>query len=183
MYTARVFRRIVIALAAVPLLVLAALGLVYAAQPHSFSVTSVRAIAAPPERVMAQLTDLRAYEAWDPWPAEPGATPTITYSVVATGLGAWIERRDANGGARTTIRSIDHDRVTMTNETWGELGGNVSTQSFEVRPSATGSDVTWTFGAGLHGLARMLWPVVHIDQTLPPQMSAALERLDRAATR
>jgi len=157
-------------------------GLFYGAQPTSFTITRSRTIAAPPPRVMAQLADLRAYDAWDPWPASPGATPTVTYSAVPVGVGAWIDRRDAEGGARTTILSITGDRIVYSNETSGALGGNVSTQSFTLRASGASTEVVWTFGAPLRGLARLLWPFVHVDRRLAPEMDAALVRLDRAAT-
>jgi uncharacterized protein YndB with AHSA1/START domain len=185
-YTAcvsRALRRIAIALAAVPLIALVALGSLYVAQPTSFSVTRTRTIAAPPDRVMAQLSDLRAFEAWHPWPPEPGATPSVTFSTVSTGLGAWMERRDPYGGARTTIRSLDADHVVMTNETLGSLGGNVSTQSFTLRGTSAGTEVSWSFGAGLHGLARLIWPFVRVDQRLPMEMDAGLDRLERAVVR
>jgi hypothetical protein len=161
---------------------LAVLGLVllYAMQPTSYRISRSRVIAAPAPTIMAQLSDLHAFEAWQPWTTLPGVHPTVTYSPSGAGLGAWIDRRDASGGARTTITALSDDRIEMTNATDGSLGGAVSVQTFELRPAPGGTEVGWTLAADLHGLARLLWPFVHLEARIAPEMDAALTRLDRA---
>jgi len=178
MFRARIVVGIVFSLVGVAL---AALVLLYFAQPTSYRFSRTRTIVAPRERVMSHLSELHAFEAWDPWASMPTDPPTVTYSPVSSGVGAWVDRRDSHGGARTTITSITADRVEMTNTTFGGLGGNTSTQSFELRDSAGGTEVTWSLGADLHGLARMLWPFVHLEESAGRDMDEALVRLDQAS--
>lgn len=169
--------------------VLCALGLVllalalFSAQPHSYRIARTRTIAAPSAHVMAQLSDLRAFEAWDPWPAEPGMRPLVTYSPVASGVGAWVDRRDRSGGARTTITSLTSDQIELSNVTSGAFGSGASTQTFALSESGSSTTVTWTLSSDLHGLGRLLWPFVNLEARVGPEMDAALSRLDRAATR
>ncbi len=162
-------------------LVVLGLGALYVAQPASYRIARSRTIAAPPALVMAQLADLHAFAAWDPWPAEPGTVPSVTFSTLRTGVGAWIDRRDAHGGSRTTITALTSDHIEMSNATAGSLGGAESMQSFELRATAGGTEVTWALSADLHGLGRLLWPFVHLEQHVAPDMDAALSRLDRAS--
>ncbi len=178
----RVLRIVVLALASLGGLALVAIVLFYSAQPASYRIARTRTIAAPPAAVMAQLSDVRAFAAWDPWPALPGAPrPTVAFSPEPRGVGAWIERRDADGsGARTTIASVTAERVEMSNETRGPLGGGSSTQTFELRAVPAGTEVTWALASDLHGLARLLWPFVGLEARIAPEMEAALSRLDRA---
>ena len=161
----------------------AALGLVgiYVAQPTSFRIARTRTIAAPPERVMAHLSDLRAYEAWTPFPPSPGVHPTTTFSPSTSGVGAWVDRRDEVGGAHITITLVSSDRVELSNVTSGSFGEGASRQTFELRSTPTGTEVTWSLSSDLHGLARLLWPFVHLEARVGPEMEAALGRLDQAS--
>lgn len=161
--------------------VIAALMLLFLAQPTSYHFERTRTIAAPPARVMAQLSDLHAFESWAPWTSLPGVTPTITYSPNATGLGAWVDRRDGESGARTTITALTSDRIELTSDTNGSLGRGHSTQTFTLREVPTGTEVTWALGSELHGLARFLWPFVNLEARVGPDLDRALSRLDQAS--
>jgi hypothetical protein len=179
----RALRYLALGLAIVVGAIVLVLALVYFAQPTSYAITRTRTIAAPPEVVHAHLDDLRAYVAWDPWRSEPGTTPTTTFSPVASGVGAWVDRRDARGGGvRITITAIEADRVALRDETSGAFQG-LSTQTFALARAAGGTQVSWTLAGDLHGLARLLWPVVRLEDHAGPEMDAALARLDHACTR
>jgi uncharacterized protein YndB with AHSA1/START domain len=169
-------------------LVVVAIGLVvlgvggfYFAQPSSYRITRARTIAAPPATVMAHLADLHAFEAWDPWPTTSGEVPTVTFGPSSTGPGAWMDRRVSRGdGSRTTIVAASALEIEMANVTSGALGDGASTQTFALREVDGGTEVTWSLAADLHGLARLLWPIAHLDATVGPGMEAALGRLDQA---
>jgi hypothetical protein len=162
-------------------LVVLGLVLVYVAQPTSYRIVRSHVIAAPPDVVMGHLSDLRAFEAWDPWPSLPGSTaPTITFSPTTSGVGAWVERRDPHGSARSTITSLTPDRIVMTNVTDASLGTGGSTQTFELRTMARGTQVDWVLSSELHGLPRLLWPIAGLEGRVGPDMDLALTRLESA---
>lgn len=167
----------------VSLVGLVALGVVllYVSSPTSYRIARTRTIAAPPSRVMAQLSDLRAYEAWTPFPPTPGVTPTLTYSPVTSGVGAWVDRRDELGGARITIASVARDRIELTDETSGSLGTGASRQIFELRAVPAGTEVTWALTGDLSGVPRLLWRLVRLEARVGPEMETALSRLDQAS--
>jgi hypothetical protein len=154
--------------------------LLYALQPSSYRIARTRTITAPASLVMAHLSDVRALEAWDPWTALPGAHVTTTFSPASSGVGAWVERRDDSGGSRTTITALAADRIEMQNTTDGPFGTGASTQTFALSETPSGTEVTWTLASDLHGLARLLWPFVHLEARIAPEMDRALSRLDRA---
>jgi hypothetical protein len=153
----------------------------YFAQPSSYRIARTRTVAAPPTAVLAHLSAVRAFVAWEPWPALPHERPQVTFSQVSAGVGAWVDRRVAGSGTRTTITAVAADRVEMSNATSGPLGTGASTQTFELRAVPEGTEVTWTLRSDLHGLARALWPFVHLEETVGPEMEAALGRLDQAS--
>lgn len=156
----------------------------YLAQPASYRIDRTRTLTAPPARIAMFVTDLRTFESWDPWPSTTGVPPSISYSAVSAGVGAWVERRDADGiGARTAIVSITPERIEMDNVTFGgPFGGGSSHQTFELRASGTGTELTWALSGELHGLARLLWPFVHLETSVHRSMDEALSRLDRASS-
>lgn len=156
-------------------------GVLYLAQPPSYQIVRTRTVAAPPAAVLAQLVDLRAFVAWEPWAALPGEHPEVTFSPEARGVGAWVERRVASSSTRTTITAIAPDHVVMANATSGPLGAGASEQTFTLRAVPTGTEVTWALRSDLRGRARVLWPFVHLEQRIGPEMEAALSRLDQAS--
>lgn len=175
----RILRILGVALAVLVLvLVTAGIGL-YAAQPSSFTISRSIVVPSSPAAVHARLDDLRGFESWQPWPAtDPTHPPRVTFSEPASGVGAWIDRRDADGvGAHTTIVSITDARVEMQTETGGGLTSGHSVQSFDVHAVPSGTEVTWTFGGSLSGLSRALWPFVGLPERITPGMDAALGRL------
>lgn len=177
----RAFRLVLGAAAALVGLVVVGVFVLFVSQPTSYRIARTRTIAASPERVRAQLVDVHALDAWTPWAPPPGPPPVVTFSAPSSGVGAWIDRRDADGnGARTTITAIADDRVALSSVTSGALGGGASTQTFELHPSASGTEVTWTLASDLSGLARLLWPFVGLEARVGPDMEAALGRLDHA---
>ncbi|MFO0685011.1 MAG: SRPBCC family protein [Sandaracinus sp.] len=179
----RILRALLLALAGLAALALLGGLAFYFAQPSSFAFSRSIVVPAAPASVHAHLDDLRAFEAWQPWPpTDPAHPPRVTFSEPASGVGAWIDRRDAAGeGARTTIVSITDARVEMQNETSGGFAQGHSTQSFDLRAVPSGTEVTWTFGGELSGLARVLWPFVGLEGRVGPRMDEALRRLSAAS--
>ena len=76
------FKKILIGL--VVLLVL--LAIVVALQPSDFRISRSAAISAPPEKVFAQVNELRNWEAWSPW-AKMDPSMKQTYEGPAAGSG------------------------------------------------------------------------------------------------
>lgn len=168
--------------ACVGVVILAAIGLFFA-QPTHYRLERARSVAAPSSAVLAQITDLRALEAWQPWVSSPSTPPTVTFSPATSGVGAWVHHTDGTSSGRTTIVSIAADRVVMRHESMGVFGGAVSEQTFSLRvlgPSET--EVRWSHESDLAGLARALWPFLDVPGRIEPEMDAGLARLEVAAT-
>ncbi|MBX7194803.1 MAG: SRPBCC family protein [Sandaracinaceae bacterium] len=158
---------------------LVGVALVTLMPPTEYRITRSRTIEAPRAVVLAQLEDVRAYDAWEPWRRQG---THATYSPSTRGPGAWVERSDGSSSARTTIRSVSAERVEMDNATNGSFGARGSDQSFELRAiDDAHTEVQWVLHGELSGLPRALWPLVDLPGRVEPEMEAALARLDRAA--
>jgi hypothetical protein len=178
----RIARNLAIVFLALVGVVVLALVAFFVSQPTAYRITRTASIGASPATVHAHLDDVRALAAWDPWRTSTGVGPvTTTFSPDPVGVGAWIDRRAADGsGARTTITEITDTTVVLTSETSGALGAGHSTQTFALANAGSGTVVVWTLGSDLHGLGRALWPFVHLEERVGPEMEAGLSRLDRA---
>ena len=87
-------------------------------QPSTFSVERGTIMAAPPERVFAQVNDLKAWDGWSPWSKlDPHAKTTI--STPSAGKGAtfaWVGNQEIGEGALTIIESKPDELVDVEQE-------------------------------------------------------------------
>jgi hypothetical protein len=175
-------RRILVVATAIVVVLAGSCAAFVLAQPSSFRIARNRTIAAAPDRVAEEIVDMNRFAAWEPW-ASTGSARTLTYSTPASGEGAWLETRDAHGAARITVVSITSSRIEMRNDVAGGVAGPAtSRQSFELRPVAGGTEVTWALENENDLMRRALWPFVDLEGRVGPDMEAALGRLEEAAT-
>jgi len=148
----------------------------------TYEVTRTTSIKAAPGTVLPLLADLRKWTQWSPW---EDLDPDLrrSYSGPESGVGAhytWKGNRRAGEGSMEITRSepdgIDVDlRFTRP-------FANASTVKLQVRPTSTGSDVTWTMtGTRPGGVAGLVTRVVPMDRLVGKDMEKGLSRL-RAVT-
>lgn len=172
-------RRLLIGSATVAVLLGAAAALFYFLQPSSFRIARTRVIAAPPSAVRAQLDDVRSLVELGPWTAPADPSRSFTFSEATRGPGAFVIAHDRAGTSRLTIVSASDSLVDLASEREGAETDDAHLR-FELRPVATGTEVTCAFQADMHGLARALWPFVDLDGRVGPPMEASLARLEAA---
>lgn len=172
--------RIALGCGALLLLVVGLGATCFLLQPTSYRITRSREVAASPAEVHALLADMTRLSSIDLrlGPEEPGRTRRVS-PVLAVGPGAWIESTGPDGTSRLTVVSATDALVELASTTNGEPG---ATLRFELRPVATGTDVTFAAQSEMHGLARALWPVANLDGRVGPHMEGTLERLASALT-
>jgi hypothetical protein len=145
-------------------------------QPSSYRIARSRTLRASPERVHAQLADVRTLADWDPWRTAHSPPSTRTFSPSSRGVGAWVQGASSEGTTRITIVTDTPRTIELRNDLDDRV--DASRQRFELAPSGLGTVLTWSVFAENSLLGRALWPFVGLEARLAPDMESALARLD-----
>ena len=107
-----------------------------------FTCTRSAVIAGAPERILAEIADLRRHEAWSPF-AKPDPKRTATFEG-APGAGQVHTFSGGRGGAgRLTIDSVEPRRVVMTLAMRAPLRATNRVE-FTLDPQPNGVRIAWT---------------------------------------
>jgi len=146
--------------------------------PSRVEVERHRRIAAPRERVHAQVGDMRRWPEFAPWSERADPTAVFSFEGPSDGAGAVLAwRGDRLGEGRLTVTANDAAKGV-----WYDLSlaGGRRAWKGAVRylpaesPGAT--DVVWSQAGELGGvLAR--WQALAVDRALGPALEESLERL------
>jgi uncharacterized protein YndB with AHSA1/START domain len=145
----------------VSILALLALGigsvLAYAAvQPDTFTFARTVTIAAPPEKIMPLIQDLKAFNQWNPF-AQGHPAATIAYSGPQSGKGATYEwKGDSAGQGRVEVTEVEpSSHVTMQLDMMRPMEAH-NLVNFTLKPNGNATDVTWSMSGRSPFIARVV---------------------------
>lgn len=173
-----------IALGILAVLVLGAGGVLIAAamQPDTFRVERSREMAATPEQIRPQLTELRNWTQWSPW---DGLDPNqrTTYSDPSSGEGAWYEweGNDDVGKGRMEITSIT-ERAVRYRLAFIEPFESESEVELAIEPAGERTRVVWTMSGENDFMSKIFCVFMDMDAMIGGDFERGLENLERAAT-
>ena len=132
-------------------------------RPSHYIVSRSLVIDATPERIAPMLTDMHAWNTWNPWDAmEP--TATKTYSQPATGVGAWYTwRGEQTGSGRMEIISISPARVDYGLHFTAPMQDTATMHVDFVPVSAARTNVTWSMEGEQSFMGRAMGLFVSMD--------------------
>lgn len=141
----RIFVRLLLVIAAIIAVILA----IGACLPRSFDVAVERNIAAAPEAVFAEISDLRNWSRWTAW--NPAANPhlQIEYGPRTSGPGASQSWSDPRGSGKVWITGVEEGRKLVYQSRFGRFPE--MTSQIEITPREHGSRVRWTSRGRLPG--------------------------------
>ena len=138
-------------------------------------------IAAPPQRVYAQIADLHNWRNWSPW---EDIDPDLdrTYSGAESGPGAvynWSGNRKAGAGRMEVTRTDEPSAVGSgsTSKPWKAHNDTV----FTIRPAGEGSAVTWSMTGQKTRMIRIMGIFRSMDSFLGKDFEKGLGRLKATA--
>jgi hypothetical protein len=149
----------------------------------TYSVERGTSIAAPPERVYAEVADFRRWQAWSPW---EDLDPDLqrTYSGAEAGTGAryaWSGNRKAGQGSMEITRAeapsaVDIDLV------FEKPFKSRNRSSFAIAPEGeAGSRVTWSMTGPKSLMLKVMGIFKSMDAMIGPDFEKGLARLRAAA--
>jgi len=146
-----------------------------------FRVSRSTTIAAPPERILPLLTDLRAWQKWSPW---EGLDPSLerTYAGADTGVGAiyaWRGNSKAGQG-RMEVLEASPDRVGIDLLFAAPMKAH-NRVDFELTPTNFGTRVDWVMTGPQNLVMRLTSKLYSMDKMLGPDLEKGLGQLKAAA--
>jgi carbon monoxide dehydrogenase subunit G len=171
------FKKLLLAIVAV-----IAFVLVFAlTKPDTFSVERSTAIKAPPDVILAQLTDFHKWEAWSPW-EKMDPSMKHTYSGAPNGVGAiyaW-EGDSAVGQGRMEIKGISSSAVAIQLDFTAPMKAS-NLVDFSLTPKDDATNVSWRMTGGSNYLSKLMQVFMSMDSMVGKDFESGLADLKRAA--
>jgi uncharacterized protein YndB with AHSA1/START domain len=163
------------------LVVIAVLLIVISMRPAAFRIERSAQISAPAPVVFALLNDFRQWVKWSPW-EKLDPRMQKTFSGPDTGVGAsyaWVGNSKAGEGSMTVLDSQPNERLCIQLRFIKPFAAT-NQSTFELRPSASGTEVRWIM-EGQNGFAAKAFSLfVNMDQFLGKDFEEGLAKLNTA---
>ncbi len=148
-------------------IVIVAFLIVVALQPAHFTVSRSATVAAPPERVFAQVNDFKAWNAWSPW-AKLDPNCKYTFGDPSAGKGAtyaWEGDGNVGSGSMTITDSRPGEHVDIRLEFIKPFPGICPTL-FTFKPEGGGAatNVTWTMSGEKNFISKAMCLFMSMDK-------------------
>jgi len=147
-------------------------------KPDSFSVERKTSINAPPEKVFANINDFHAWDAWSPWAKLDPAMKT-TFSGPPSGPGSayeWSGNSDVGSGRMEIMSSTPSTNVTIKLD-FNEPIPSQNTTVFNLAPTGSGTDVTWTMSGPSPYLSKLMSVFMSMDKMIGGDFEKGLAQL------
>ncbi len=167
---------------AIVVAVLIAALLAYAAtRPDSFKVQRSALIKAPPEKVFALVSDLRAFNTWNPW-ARKEPELKGSYSGPSSGKGAayaW-EGKKVGSGRMEISEVVPPSRMTMKLEFIKPMQTN-SVAEFTLVPQGDATGLTWAMSGPSPYISKLMGVFFNMDTMIGKDFEDGLANLKQLA--
>ncbi len=118
--------------------------IVVAIQPSDFRIERSATMAAPPEKVFAEVNDFHMWQAWSPWAKiDPNMQQTYEGPPAGTGAIYWWSGNKQVGEGRMTITECHSRELIRIHLEFLRPFRATHTAEFTFKPSGTGTVVTW----------------------------------------
>lgn len=152
---------------------------VVALQPSTFRVERSITIAAPPEKIFAQVNDFHAWTGWSPW---EGRDPVMkrTYEGPTAGTGSiykWSsDNNEVGAGMMTITESRPSDLVKIHLQFIKPFEGD-NTAEFIFKPANDSTTVTWSMYGPNSFMAKAVGLFMNMDKMVGGEFDKGLTNL------
>jgi carbon monoxide dehydrogenase subunit G len=169
-----------------PVIAVALVGVVgallaYAAtRPDMFQVARQATIPAPPEKILALVTDFQRWGAWSPW-EKKDPTMKRSFSGAASGVGAayaWESSGKAGHGRMEILEATPSKAVIKLDFTKPFEAHNIV--EFTLVPDGDSTDVTWSMHGPSPFIAKLMGLVFDMDKMVGKDFEAGLANMRTA---
>lgn len=149
-----------------------------ATRPDSFRIERSASIKAPPEKIYAQVSDLKAWSAWSPWEKKDPAMKR-SFGAVTAGKGAVYEwHGDKNvGKGRMEITGATPPSNIVIKLDFLEPFEAHNTSEFKIDRQGDASVVTWAMYGPANFLSKLMGVFINMDKMVGADFEAGLGNL------
>src|SRR6266508_2049022 len=162
--------------------IVVAFVIIVALQPAEFHVARTATVAAPAEVVVAQVNELKKWEAWSPWVKLDPAMKQ-TYEGPASGIGAisrWAGNNQVGEGSMTITESRPNELIRFNLEFIKPMAGT-STAEFSFKPGGKQTTVTWSMSGRNNFIAKAMCLFMNMDKMVGGQFEQGLAAMKSVA--
>ena len=149
-----------------------------ATRPDSFRIERSAVITAPPEKIFAQVNDLKAWTAWSPWEKIDPALKR-TYSGPPGGKGAayaWDGNKDVGTGRMEIAESVVPSKITIKLDFLKPFEAH-NTAEFTFARQGDATIVTWAMYGPSPYLSKLIGMAFNMDRMVGGQFETGLANL------
>lgn len=171
--------KIVVATLAV---VLAAVLLYAATKPDTFTVQRSASIKATPEKIFPLISNLRAFNTWEPFSKKDPATK-IVHSGPESGKGAkyeWVGNSQVGSGRLEITDTTALSRIAMKLDMLTPMEAH-NTVQFTLEPKGDTTNVTWAMKGASPYITKIMDTVIGMDRMVGREFEAGLANLKTLA--
>jgi uncharacterized protein YndB with AHSA1/START domain len=165
------------------IVVLVAVILVYAAmRPDSFRVERSVSVKAPPEKLYAQIYDLKAWAAWSPYEKKDPAMKR-TFGVLTAGKGAvyeWDGNKNVGKGRMEITSATQPSKIVIRLDFLEPFEGH-NTAEFTVDGKGNATTVTWAMYGPANFMSKLMGVFFNMDRMIGADFEAGLVNLKTIA--
>lgn len=143
-------------------------------------VTRKATIAAPADRVFAEIADFRAWAGWSPWEKKDVAMKK-SYGQLTAGRGAtyaWEGNNKVGKGSMTIIDSSPPTRL-MIKLVFEKPFKGENTSEFQLARAGTATEITWTMRGNRPFIGKLMDVLMNMDRMIGADFESGLEAIKR----
>ena len=171
-------------LAVLLVLVIGILGMA-AMKPDTFTVMRSTTIKAPPEKIIALVSDFHQWPSWSPWEQlDPQMQRTFTGSPAGKGaIYSWTGNKDVGRGRMEVVDVVNAAPAAsaVIKLEFIEPIASLNTTEFSAAAGADASTVTWTMTGPLPFLTKIVCVFMSMDRMVGPDFEKGLAKLKTVA--
>lgn len=153
-----------------------------AMQPDELHIQRQATIAAPPAAVFDNVNDLKKWDAWSPW-AKMDPNAKVGFEGPAAGKDAvftWSGNDQIGEGKMTVVDSRPNELVDLKVD-FTKPFENTSSSTFEFKPEANQTVVTWSMGGKQNFIEKAMCIVFNGKKMIGDEMDKGLAKLKSVA--
>jgi len=155
--------------------------LIYAAtRPETFRIERSASVKAPPEKIFAQVSDLKAWAAWSPWEKKDPAMKR-SYGAVASGKGAtyaWNGNKDVGKGRMEIIEAAAPSKIVIKLDFFEPFEAH-NTAEFAMSEKDGMTTVTWAMYGPANFISKLMGVFFNMDKMIGADFEAGLVNLKK----
>jgi carbon monoxide dehydrogenase subunit G len=163
--------------------IIVALVVVVATRPADFHVERSTTVAAPADRVFAQVNDFHSWPAWSPW-EKLDPQMARTHSGAPAGVGAmygWKSENSKVGEGRMTIEKSERPSQVGVKLEFIKPFTATNTVTFTMAPEGTGTKVTWAMDGHQNFMGKAASLAMNMDKMVGGDFERGLASLKTVA--